>query len=176
MALRLFSTLLVAFAASNPLGDEISEQNTDMLVRAVGVMDDNVALFSSIDDPREKCLTCSRTVYEPEKRFAVFLFRYQGQNGERGADISYCVNLTATDSLKFGFSLCEDGAVTGSCQGYYFDGESCFLALFPTSGKDHCLLWVKQEFKDSVPEECVTQFDKNCGPERYTLYDEGQCS
>uniref|UniRef100_A0A023G2P1 Putative lipocalin-5 1 n=1 Tax=Amblyomma triste TaxID=251400 RepID=A0A023G2P1_AMBTT len=168
-------TLMVAFATLTASGDEISEQNTEMLAQAVGVMDENIALYSSIDDPSEKCLTCTRTVYEPQNRFVVFVFHYQGQNGEPGTDVPFCVNLTATETLKFGFSPCDEGAITGTSQGYYFDGKSCFLARFPTSNQDHCLLWINEDFIDSVSEECVTQFDQNCGPQRYTLYDKEKC-
>ncbi|KAK8772059.1 hypothetical protein V5799_024698 [Amblyomma americanum] len=139
-------------------------------------MDNDVAYFSSIRDPRMKCLTCLRTVYEPKKLFAVYRFQYQGQNGEPGTDVDYCVNLTTTKSVRFGFSPCEDGDISSTGQGYFFDGKSCYVGRYPLLGNEPCLLWVKKDFKDSVSEECVAQFDNNCGPQRYTLYDKDQCS
>ncbi|XP_077508036.1 uncharacterized protein LOC144119241 [Amblyomma americanum] len=176
MALQLLSAFLVGFAASAALGDEISEENTKLLIEAVKVQNATVAYLSSVDDPRLKCLTSWVPVYEPENHFAVYRYHYQGQNGEPGADVDYCLNMTATESFTFGFDLCEDGAISSTAQGLYFNGKNCFVGRFPILGNDYCLLWVKTAFKDSVPEECVTEFDKQCGPESYALYDQQQCS
>ncbi|XP_077520073.1 uncharacterized protein LOC144129886 [Amblyomma americanum] len=155
---------------------QMSEENTAVLVEAAGLLDNDIAFYSSINDPKEKCLYCTRPVYEAEERFAIFVFHYQSQNGEPGNDVPYCVNLTATVSNKFGFGACKDGPISTSAQGYYYDGKSCFLASFPLPDGEHCLLWVKRDYKDSLPRKCVRAFEKYCGPEKYTLYDKNQCS
>uniref|UniRef100_A0A023GPI3 Putative lipocalin-5 1 n=1 Tax=Amblyomma triste TaxID=251400 RepID=A0A023GPI3_AMBTT len=176
MAFQLVPALLLTFASSAALGDDVSEENTKLLVEAVGVMNDAFAYYSSIDDPRFKCLTAVLPVYEPENHFAVYRYHFQGQNGESGTYINYCVNLTATETAEFGFSPCEDGVFDSTGQGYYFNGVNCFVGRFPLLGNVYCLLWVKRDFVDSFPEECVAQFDQNCGTERYALYDKEQCS
>uniref|UniRef100_A0A023G911 Putative lipocalin-5 1 n=1 Tax=Amblyomma triste TaxID=251400 RepID=A0A023G911_AMBTT len=176
MTLRLSTLLLAVFAASTTLGDETSETISKQLQEAVAVTANAVAYFSSVEDPILKCLTSSLAAYEPDNLFAVFRYHYQAHDGEPRTDIDYCVNLTVTDTFTFGFRACEDGPDSSSVQMYYFNGLSCFVGTFPLLGNDYCLLWANQDFKDAVSEECVTGFDKNCGPERYILYDKEQCS
>ncbi|XP_037509481.2 uncharacterized protein LOC119386216 [Rhipicephalus sanguineus] len=137
-------------------------------------MQDTVAYFSSVDDPSEKCMTAERPVFIPEEDKAVFTFHYQSQDG--GYKVDYCVNITASESGNFPFGPCGDTESHGTAQMLFFDGHSCFGGIFPLSGTQQCIIWVKVDSKESVSDECLQYYDNECGPEKYKLYDSQRCT
>ncbi|XP_037561725.1 uncharacterized protein LOC119441100 [Dermacentor silvarum] len=174
MAIMLLSSLLLVLSASAGLGEE-SPGNTAALLQAVATMGNAVAYFSSVDDPSERCMTAFRPVLEDHR--AVYVYHYQSQDGQSGGYTrAYCVNITATESGKFLFGPCDDSEAPGIAQMLFFDGHSCYGGRFPLSGTDQCIMWVKEEYKDSVSDECLQSYDQKCGSEKYKLYDREQCA
>nr|XP_050028189.2 uncharacterized protein LOC126523630 [Dermacentor andersoni] len=45
---------------------------------------------------------------------------------------------------------------------YYTDYDTCVILDFELRGHQ-CALWVRRDIVDSVPQECVDQFEDTCG-------------
>ncbi|XP_077490226.1 uncharacterized protein LOC144101087 [Amblyomma americanum] len=140
-------------------------------------MDNTIALYDTINDRSMKCLYCTRPVYVPEQRFAVYVYHYPNKkNASWNEKNAPYLNLTESDLGYFSFGPCEEPEKQGRAQTLYFDGKSCYVGRLPLSGTYHCLLFLKKGYEDSVPEECVKQYDEKCGPKKYTLYNKDYCS
>ncbi|XP_050043382.2 uncharacterized protein [Dermacentor andersoni] len=173
MAVMLVPSLLLVLSASAVHGRESSD-DAEALQQAFAIMKHPVAYFTSVDFPSERCLRAD--LKELNDHRAVYVFHYQSQDGQSGGYTrDYCINVSATESGKFPFGPCDDSESAGMAQTLFFDGHSCFGGRYPLSGTDQCILWVEEEYKDSVSDECLQRYDQKCGSKKYKLYDSEQC-
>ncbi|XP_054932435.1 uncharacterized protein [Dermacentor andersoni] len=188
MAVMLVPSLLLVLSASAVHGRESSKEHrfqsfpctyvfqydTEALQEALATNRHAVAYFTSIDDPSERCLRAD--LKELDEHRAVYVFHSQSQDGQSGGHTrDYCINVTAIESGGFPLGPCDGSEPPGMAQTLFFDGHSCFCARYPLFGTEQCMLWVEDEYKDSVSDECLQGYDQNCGSKKYKLYDSEQC-
>uniref|UniRef100_A0A023GNK1 Putative lipocalin-5 1 n=1 Tax=Amblyomma triste TaxID=251400 RepID=A0A023GNK1_AMBTT len=170
----LLSSFLLVLAASVASGSTTSNNQTQTLIDAAGALESDVAIYDSVQDSSQRCMYTTRPVYLPKEQFAVYVLHYpDGKGGE--TQRPYCVGLNVTESGDYQFFPCQTGPTDQLAQQLYFDGSVCYVTRIPLNGTYHCILFVKTEDKDSVPENCATQFDEKCGAQRYTLYSKELC-
>ncbi|KAL1480698.1 hypothetical protein MTO96_050805 [Rhipicephalus appendiculatus] len=140
------ASALLAIAASTAQDAGVPVTTSSELANALSTLSHAVAVYSTIDSPLEHCFSAELTTLRPEDQLAVYVYHIESPLGYIEVP-PFCINLNTSASGEFLFGPC---------------GE--------------CMMGVTTEFKDSVPEECVQQFDQHCGPKRYTLYNKEECA
>uniref|UniRef100_A0A6M2CJR1 Putative lipocalin-5 1 n=1 Tax=Rhipicephalus microplus TaxID=6941 RepID=A0A6M2CJR1_RHIMP len=175
MVLYSASVILLAITTSTAQDAGVPVTTSSQLADALSVMNNAVAIYSTLDSPLEHCFSAELTALRPEDQLATYVFQLQTPLGYIQMP-PFCVNLTTSASGEFLFGPCGDLFPDFPANVLYFNGENCIIASVVLFGARQCMMGVTKEFKDSVPEECTQQFDQHCGPKRYTLYSKEECT
>ncbi|XP_037560191.1 uncharacterized protein LOC119437215 [Dermacentor silvarum] len=170
----LISVLVVFVVASRVQSDANEDGDIIDVLEVVMQFEDAVAIYSTIDDPNQKCLKTTRESLDQEAKTANFTWYYQGLEGSPKTKCFYNL-MNGTSPAIFYLSSCDDTQNLEQARELYTDGTTCFVGYFPPVAGDQCILWVTTDSKDSVPVECETKFNEKCQGEKYRLYDQSSC-
>ncbi|KAL3184442.1 hypothetical protein MRX96_031734 [Rhipicephalus microplus] len=175
MVLYIASLLLISVTTSTGQDAGVPVTTSSELTDALSIMNHIIAMHSTIDSPLEHCLRADLTSLVPEDHLATYDFQLPSPLGYIEIP-PFCVNLTTSASGEFLFGPCGVIFPDHPAKVLYFNGKNCIIASMVLFGFRQCIMGVTPEFKDSVPDECLKQFDENCGSNRYTLYSKEECS
>uniref|UniRef100_A0A023G9C4 Putative lipocalin-5 1 n=1 Tax=Amblyomma triste TaxID=251400 RepID=A0A023G9C4_AMBTT len=173
ICISVVSVMLVCAMAGEKIDRGPHEQQREIpsIAEVVALFRDSIALMDIDNDSILDCLTARRIQYDPDVWSATYLWNVAASNGER---LHFPVYLTAADTPdNFNISTSIKPGQFFIGHTYYFDGESCVVISMPHLG-NQCTLWVTKERKDSIPDECMEQFEKNCGNGN-NLHDRDTC-
>ncbi|KAL1445227.1 hypothetical protein MTO96_029289 [Rhipicephalus appendiculatus] len=89
----------------------------------------------------------------------VWLLRGHKKNAKRTIPF-YVAEGDSPDTFRFMEGSEDAPAKVGKF--YYTDYKSCAVMDMPYKGRQ-CILWAEETKKDELPQECLDQFNKNCG-------------
>uniref|UniRef100_G3MSM5 Lipocalin/cytosolic fatty-acid binding domain-containing protein n=1 Tax=Amblyomma maculatum TaxID=34609 RepID=G3MSM5_AMBMU len=128
--------------------------------QAVALLKDAIALMDVDNDGTLDCLTATRTQYDPDGWSATYMWNVVGSNGERFQVPLYFTPADTPDDFTLTTPIKPGQSFVGHM--YYSDQESCVIIDMPLVGYQ-CALWITKERRDSVPQECFSQYAKICG-------------
>ncbi|KAL1475749.1 hypothetical protein MTO96_003547 [Rhipicephalus appendiculatus] len=168
MKMFVLSALLVVLSTSGAKCESIPVNDTSALTKTIEIMDVLVGMYSTLDIPVQDCITAKLTEFRSDEHKAVYVVHLKTLFG--GIDTPpFCIDLTVSATGEFRLGLCGPRVL-------YFDGQGCMVTSLVLFAQRQCLMGVKPEYKDNVPEECVNQFDQQCGSKKRLLYDKDQCT
>ncbi|XP_037515288.1 uncharacterized protein LOC119391698 [Rhipicephalus sanguineus] len=166
--------VLVVLVVSLSVQTDAQENDIINVLEAVMAFDEAVAIYSTINDPNQKCLKTERDSLDYEAKTANFTWYYQG-GGDSPTTKCFYNLMNGTDPAVFYIASCDDTSNLEEAKELYSDGATCFVGHFPPVTGDQCMLWVHPASKDAIPPKCEEKFDEKCGGEKYELYDESSC-
>ncbi|XP_049517267.1 uncharacterized protein LOC119439998 isoform X4 [Dermacentor silvarum] len=115
-----------------------------------------VAIIDSDNDTLFNCWTAERTEIDHETQSATYAALFPTV---RKARLFYVK--AEKNSPKFTFTL-DDDPTPKEGMFYYTDYENCVIEDLEYHGHQ-CVLWVRKELKNSVPQICINHFADTCG-------------
>ncbi|XP_075550492.1 uncharacterized protein LOC142584219 [Dermacentor variabilis] len=166
--IRLIDTTMIASPGPNQL-----ERETPDAIKMFSGLPYVVAARDVNRDPFFKCLTATRTNFDAEEPSATYLWSLNAaQSGEK----EYIpFHFTATDRPDIlNLVVDSDTSHPDLARFQYTDYASCGVMETHYFGYQ-CTLWVSDETKDSISQECLQQYADICG-ESVSLYDKEMCA
>ncbi|KAL3195188.1 hypothetical protein MRX96_001861 [Rhipicephalus microplus] len=115
-----------------------------------------VAVVDSDNDTYFNCWTVERKAIDDVARTAT----YEGHFPSAGRVVPFYVK-AEENSPKFTFTL-DDDPTPKEGMFYYTDYENCVVEDLEYH-KHQCVLWVKKELENSVPQSCINYYVDICG-------------
>uniref|UniRef100_G3MSK1 Lipocalin/cytosolic fatty-acid binding domain-containing protein n=1 Tax=Amblyomma maculatum TaxID=34609 RepID=G3MSK1_AMBMU len=122
-----------------------------------------VLILASSDDAELECLSARLTHFNEAARTATYVWNIKGHKGSqkriRSFDLRQGKELNQVDFKE------KDGP-SGTVTVPYSDMKNCFIGTFPTvlyGGQ--CMMWVRKEVEDNVPQNCIDEFEDICDVE-----------
>ncbi|XP_049527881.1 uncharacterized protein LOC125947360 [Dermacentor silvarum] len=132
-----------------------------------------VAVSDSDNDRRYECVTTRRMWLLPEEKKGEYIWLLEGHDGKSKQTVSFYVfEGSSPDTVRF--TVGSEDSPSNEAKFYYSDYENCAVIDIPYNGRQ-CMLWTKETVKDSVPQKCLDEFQKNCGVGA-PLYNKDLCS
>uniref|UniRef100_G3MQY2 Lipocalin/cytosolic fatty-acid binding domain-containing protein n=1 Tax=Amblyomma maculatum TaxID=34609 RepID=G3MQY2_AMBMU len=132
-----------------------------------------VAIFASSENQELECLRARLTSINEEARTATYVWMLKGERGSERKPVRYDIS-TGNEPNQVHFTQ------KGSPEVYtatiaYTDYKDCFVVKFGGSFYGgQCMMWVRKEVEDYVPQTCIDQFEDICDRD-VSLYNHDLC-
>ncbi|XP_077539557.1 uncharacterized protein LOC144152201 [Haemaphysalis longicornis] len=128
--------------------------------------------------PVFQCLTATRTSYKPEIPMVTYDWSLNGGEGQERKHLFVTYTPASTIDTAF-YTLEFDGEVIKNNKNparllYLNDDEGCSILQISVFGYQ-CILWVSDDRKDNISQECLAEYDKVCGT-GFSIYDKKTCN
>ncbi|KAL1417440.1 hypothetical protein MTO96_026789 [Rhipicephalus appendiculatus] len=133
-----------------------------------------LALFDIDNDGDLDCVSTVQEDYDESVPSATYMWLLKGMNGHEARNETYLV----IPGAKHGEFLFKDIDSDGPLKtGYYdyTDYKTCVVMRMPYRSYEECVLWVTEEVKDDIPQNCKDYFEDNCENAKLS-YDKKICS
>ncbi|XP_077539586.1 uncharacterized protein LOC144152226 [Haemaphysalis longicornis] len=124
------------------------------------IFSDVAAIYDVNNDTGLDCLIAKRTDIDLDARTAVYTWMLKSEDGKHREEIPFFVQ-GAADPGYLTFYTVDDPTPKEGVY-LYSDYKNCVTLKMEYHG-NQCLLWVQQELKDSVPQNCIDHFVADCG-------------
>ncbi|XP_077523685.1 uncharacterized protein LOC144134712 [Amblyomma americanum] len=132
-----------------------------------------VAAFTSSNNTAFKCLTATRTRFDPRAKTVTYVWHLKSISGHPRRDIVFDVSFGGAAG-QGSFFVNHDTTSTYTAFYEYSDYATCAVTRSPLEGCDHCMLWVKKAVQYNVPKHCLDKYEETC-EYRVPLIDRGLC-
>ncbi|KAK8786600.1 hypothetical protein V5799_023625 [Amblyomma americanum] len=133
-----------------------------------------IAVFDEDLDGDLDCLSSVRTDFDKESQKASYTWFLMGKNGHSRKNMTLHLRPGATPD-KAVFTVDDSDGPWETAEFVYSDYQDCNIVDLPYEGTEQCIMWVSDEVKDDVPQECKDQFEYLCEIE-VMAYDKDSCN
>uniref|UniRef100_A0A6M2D1F1 Putative lipocalin-5 1 n=1 Tax=Rhipicephalus microplus TaxID=6941 RepID=A0A6M2D1F1_RHIMP len=118
-----------------------------------------LSIADSDSDDIFDCLTANRTAIDYEAQTATFVWTLRQTDHSPRQEITFSVRPGPTPGTME-MTVGDDPTVLEGI--FYYMDDDCLVMDLEYHGHQ-CLLWVRKEVKDRVPQECFVRFADACG-------------
>uniref|UniRef100_A0A023G928 Putative lipocalin-5 1 n=1 Tax=Amblyomma triste TaxID=251400 RepID=A0A023G928_AMBTT len=172
-----FLTLFGAFSLQSFCGIEAKSEETVDAFQAAESLPEVVLLAATAEIPCLECVTADLTALDPSQKSVTYTWHMRGPNGQAQMDFPLKFNISKESpdmGVAYINSRNSDTRYQVRGQALYTDYESCLIGKLFFGPLELCIQWVTPEVVSSVPEECATAMEEECG-EGVLLYKEDAC-
>ncbi|XP_077539305.1 uncharacterized protein LOC144151994 [Haemaphysalis longicornis] len=119
-----------------------------------------------------QCLSAQRTHYDSESSNATYVWSLNKDGGKKRVRVSLHHTLGDTPGTTYYTVGPSTDVEVGRF--HYTDYKNCAVLEMHHFG-DQCTLWVTKDVLDSIPEECLKQYNDICGSDSVSLYSKNKC-
>ncbi|XP_049527891.1 uncharacterized protein LOC125947365 [Dermacentor silvarum] len=155
-----FLVVVVAFQVFSLVA---SQENNDVLdsFKVFENFPFGVAITDNDNDTIFECVTAKRAWLDMDSKKVEYVWLLKGPKGTPRKTIAfYAAEGNSPDTFLFMEGSDDAPPVVGKL--YYSDYKTCAV-IDMSHQSPRCILWATETSKDSLPQECLDQFEKNCG-------------
>ncbi|XP_065282495.1 uncharacterized protein [Dermacentor albipictus] len=132
-----------------------------------------VAIFDIDKDGDLDCLTAVRTDYNRGARSTKYVWILKGLHGHQSRNVTYLV-LAGPERGEFMFKNLDDDGPFQKGSYDYSDYKNCIVMRIPYNSGEECVLWVTEEVKNNIPQNCMDYYEDSCDNAKLA-YDKESC-
>uniref|UniRef100_G3MLB3 Lipocalin/cytosolic fatty-acid binding domain-containing protein n=1 Tax=Amblyomma maculatum TaxID=34609 RepID=G3MLB3_AMBMU len=118
-----------------------------------------VAIADTVNDSMQQCLSARRTSIDQEALTATYVWTLQKTDSLPKQEITFNVR-PGKEPGTLDMTVGDDPTPKETI--VYYADDDC-IVMDVEDANHHCLLWIRPELKDSVPQVCTDYFADACG-------------